>query len=137
MVRASASSSTGFTNLRTIALSSRATKLRTNPRPSATSSWVTASLVTPTPTNFGSVATWVTKLIVMPLRRSPLRLPSTYKPYGIVHSTRRRSLSYSSGSIGSTLIVGGEALAEGVLGHDARLHELQQVVGSAGLGPDP
>ena len=35
---------------------------------------------------------------VMPLRRSPARLPMTYRPEGMVHITRRRSLSYSSGS---------------------------------------
>src|SRR5687767_9303 len=48
--------------------------------------------------SLGSALTWVAQLSVMPLRRSPARLPTTYRPLGIVQSTRRRRRSYSSGS---------------------------------------
>src|SRR2546421_12782358 len=56
----------------------------------------------------------------------------------MVQRTRRRSLSYSSGSIAipATLFVGREPLPQRVLGDDTRLHELQQVVGPARLRPD-
>src|SRR5713101_2716379 len=50
------------------------------------------------PISFGSKLSWVAQLAVMPFRRSPARLPMMYSPLGIFHSTRRRSLSYSSGS---------------------------------------
>src|SRR5699024_6783304 len=75
--------------------------------PSRTSSWVSAGFSTPTPSSFGSNETWVTQLMVMRLRRSPARLPRTYRPYGSVHSTRRRSLSYSSCATGSSPTDGG------------------------------
>ena len=37
------------------------------------------------PTSFGLIATWVTQLIVIRLRRPPARVPTTYNPDGIDH----------------------------------------------------
>ena len=68
-------------------------RAQTDTRPSATSSWVRAVRSMPTPISFGSNDSCVAQFSVIPLRRSPARLPSTYKPDGMVHSTRRRSLS--------------------------------------------
>ena len=68
---------TGLVNLRTMARSSCAIRFTLNTPPSATSSWVNASRSTPTPTSLGSNESCVTQLIVMPLRRSPARDPST------------------------------------------------------------
>ena len=79
-VEASASTSTGLVNLRTIARSSRLIVLRAKTPPSVISSWVTASASTPMPISFGFMDTWETKLMVIPLRRSPARLPTTYSP---------------------------------------------------------
>jgi hypothetical protein len=98
MVMAPASTSTGLTNLRTIARSSRSITHRPNDWPWLISSWVNAARSTPTATSFGLRLTWVAQLAVMPLRRLPARLPMTYNPLGMVHSTRRLSLSYSTGS---------------------------------------
>ena len=74
---ASTSTSTGLVNFRTMARSSRLTVLTLNTPPAVTSSWVSAVFSTPTPTSLGSKLTCVTQLIVMPLRRSPSRLPRT------------------------------------------------------------
>ncbi len=64
-------------NLRTIARSSRDTVLRAKTWPSAMSSWVNAVFSTLMASNLGSKLTWLTQLTVMPLRRSPARLPTT------------------------------------------------------------
>ena len=67
--------------------------------PASTSSCVNASRSMLTPIHFGSKESCVTQLIVIPLRRSARSVePSTYRPLGIVHRTRRRKRSYSSGS---------------------------------------
>jgi hypothetical protein len=76
-VMAEASTSTGLVNFRTMARSSREIVLRLKTPPAVTSSWVRAVFSTPTPTSLGSKLTCVTQLAVMPLRRSPSRLPST------------------------------------------------------------
>ncbi len=70
--------------------------LRAKTPPSVMSSWVTAAFSTLIPTSFGSKLTCVAQLSVMRFRLSPARLPITYSPEGNVHSTRRRSRSYSS-----------------------------------------
>ena len=69
---------TGLVNFRTIARSSRSTRHTANTPPASISSCVNAFRSTPTPIHFGSKLNWVTKLIVMPLRRSARSvLPST------------------------------------------------------------
>src|SRR3954452_19490270 len=100
-VRAARSTSTGLVNLRTIARSSRSTTHRAKAPPATMSSWVRASFSTLIPSSLGSELTWVAQFRVMALRRSPARLPTTYRPDGMVHKTRRRSLSYSSASLPS------------------------------------
>src|SRR4051794_37099567 len=79
-----------------MARSSRLMMQRLNAPPRSISSCVNASFSTPMPTSFGSELTCVAQLSVIRFRRSSWALPTTYRPLGIVHRTRRRSRSYSS-----------------------------------------
>ena len=98
-VEAPRSTSTGLVNFRTMARSSRSMMHTLNTPPASISSCVYASVSTEIPSSFGSNASCVAQLSVMRLRRStPSVEPTTYRPLGIVQSTRRRSRSYSSGS---------------------------------------
>ena len=66
--------------------------------PSTMRPWVKAVFSTDTATCLGSTETCMTQFNVMRFRRSPALLPSTYRPVGSFHSTRRRNRSYSTGS---------------------------------------
>ena len=90
-------SCTGLTNRRITARSERGSTLTENPPPPSIRLRVTDPASTETATNFGAVATCITQLQVIRLRRRPARLPTTNSPVGIDHSTRRRIRSYSSG----------------------------------------
>ena len=85
-VMASASTSTGLVNLRTMARSSRDDRVEGEDLPLGDELVGERRLLDADGrAASGSKDTWVTQLSVIPLRRSPARLPTTYRPDGSVH----------------------------------------------------